>query len=518
MTLGQFMIYAKILGLSGGGGGGGGDASQINYTAAGTGNVQRTVADALNDMRRATSAGALLTEDDTTRLQLVFDQIVGSPGGGMFVPDGHYHISASLELGDPAAEGTNITGMKITGESRGGVVIEQTADDVPIFAFHGQFMHTNVFENMTLTYTNMQTGHNAGNVFSITGDDGGSFYNSVFQNISASNFYNFMDCQVLTWWGNVYRGCWFGDYAHSVNNITGGAGEPRCLMQDLYISAQSATGPIFNHQACTCKYDNVEVNAANSGAVMITDGAGGSHLIDHFALEGAVYAANATLFDVPNSRMQARYIYLQTLTIEDGVTLTAFNTQGGISMIDCDQLDVGFGDDNAGTFLVLNSAGPLQNRFGNIVAPFGANCQLTDTGGSESANFVRVEYWNEQSRMAILDRTVLAVSLTHDSEYIQYLGTSLTSGPGAGAPMVITMPPDDNGTTTQLFTGRRFKFVKTVGEDLPDTTLQVFASDGATQLANLGGSQSVEFVWAREGSTNGGIGGSNWVKVTQVGW
>lgn len=518
MTLGQFMIYAKILGLSGGGGGGGGDASAVNYTAAGEGSVQRTVADALNDMRRATSAGALLTGNDNASLQAIFDQIVGSPGGGLFVPDGHYHITVPMQMGDPEATGTNITGMVITGESRGGVIIEQETDNVPIFAFHGEFMHTNSFKNLTLTYTNMQTGHAAGNVFSVSGDDDGSFYNSVWSNITASNFYNFMDCPDLTWWGNVYRDCWFGDYAHSVNNIQGGAGEPRCLMQNLYISAQSATGPIFNHQACTCKYDNVEVNAANSGAVMITDGAGGSHIIDHFALEGAVYAANATLFDIPNTRMQARYIYLQTLTIEDGVTLTAFNTQGGISMIDCDQLDVGFGDDNAGTFIVLNSAGPLINRFGNINAAFSDTVMLTDTGGSESANFVQVLNWADPNRVDFLDRADYAgFTLAYDAAPLQILGTSLTSGPGAGASMAVMMPPDTNGDT-QLFTGRRFKFVKVVGEDSPDTQLNIFTNDGVTQLAGMQGGNAVEFMWARDGSANGGVAGSNWIKVLGVGW
>jgi hypothetical protein len=473
MTLGQFKIYAVICGLFGGGGNG---PTRQNIAAAPTG------------------------VDDTVALQAIVNQIIGNPGKGLFIPDGHYKISDSIKLG--LLDTDVITGVRIHGESRGGVVIEQMTNGKPIFQTHAQFFHSARFESMSLTYTNPQAAASGANVFQIDGPANGSFYNSTFQDITADKFDYFCNAPVVTWWGNAFRNLWLGNFASGVTNVQAGAGEPRCTFEDLYITGERATQPLFTNKSMTAIYNNIEVNNCVNGVKMLFDNAGGVHIIEHWALEGATFAAAATqqLFDVQNSRLLARYIYMTSLTLGAGATVYGFHAESGVSTAVIDMLALSF-TANAGQFYVFNAQGPLPSRLGDV-SGLSATATLGDAAGSACLNFVSVDRWNNPANIAFM--TDADQTLAYDAPATQVQSTPLTAN------RVKTLPQGTLAAGTLIHTGRRFKFSKLGAENF---SLTVKDSTGATVATLTGAARgSVEVAWERSGATGNG----SWVLLSQT--
>jgi len=465
MNLGQFAVFAKILGL---------------------GKAVSTVAGGPNGV------------DDTASLQAIINTIVGNPGKGLKIPDGRYKISAPLNIG--VDNSSIVTGIKIEGSSRGGVIIEQMTNNVPIFNVTGQFVHSCHFKTMTLLYTNQQSTDNGGNCFKVNGPGGGSFYNSTFEDITATKFYYFMDCPTVTWWGNIYNDMWFGAFSGGINRISAVAGEPRCTFRNLYITGELATNTLFRHTAMTALYDNIEINNCVNGVPILADVSGGTHVISHLALEGATYATGTTqLFEVSNSRLIADYIYLTALVLNAGAVVYAFHPQGGKSIAHIKVLELAFSSNN-GQFYCFNSQGPIPSMLGEVTGlnPAGGST-LCDIGGSVAANFMYVQRWNEMSRIAY--KGDADASLLYDDPATQVLDIPTT------AIRTVTLPQATAVASTAMFSGRRFKFVRTAAStggfawNINDSS--------AVQQATLAAGQSVEFVWQRSGA------GTNfkWVKV-----
>jgi hypothetical protein len=465
MTLGQFKIYAAICGLFGGGGG--------NPT-------------------RQSIMSAPSGVDDTVALQAIVNAIIGNPGKGLYIPDGHYKISDSIKLG--TLDTDVITGVRIHGESRGGVIIEQKTNGKPIFQTHAQFFHSAHFETMSLTYTNAQAAGSGANVFQCDGPAGGSFYNSTFKDITADKFDYFCNAPTVTWWGNAFRDLWLGNFASGLTNVQAAAGEPRCTFENLYITGERATQPLFTNKSMTAWYNNIEVNNVVNGVKMLFDNAGGNHVIGHWALEGASFAAAATqqLFDVQNSRLLAQYIYLTSLTLGAGATVYAFHAETGTSTAQIEQLDISFAA-NAGQFYVFNAQGPLPCRLGDVKG-LSATCSLGDSGGSACLNFVSVDRWNNPANVAFLADA--DATLTYDAPMTQVLDIAIT------AIRTVKLPQGTSAASTLNFTGRRFRFIKTT----TSANNLIIADSAGTAICTIpGGAKGcVELFWKRSG------GAANW--------
>lgn len=472
----------------------------LGITAIGSGATPRTLQDRGRDLYTVKDFGAAGdgVTDDTAAIQAAINAAIANKRGLLF-PDGTYKITAALTIG---VDNTSVvTGIRFMGQSRGGTIISQATANVPIFKLTGQYMHTMVWATMTLTYAAMQTGNTSARVFDINGLGSSSLYNCVFQDISASNFYWFMYCPTVLWWGNTYRDMWLGDFAGGVNYITGGGGEPNCRFERLYISCQSAIEILFKHNAMAAQYDNIEVNGANSGAAMLQDLAGGYHVIGHWALEGANYTVNTTLFNVTNSILLAKFIYTETISASAGVVVQAFSCGGSRSYINVEFYSVkGIGTLN-GTLVAAQCPGPLPIRFKQCLMPWAANVQLLDVVGTTSADYVIVEDWNDPARVAINGDA--SVVLTMDAPLNQIFDTPLT------AARTVTLPQGTAAATTVMFTGRRFRFTKTntsaFALTIQDSSNNVIATIAAATRG------IVELVWHRDG----GAAGWSWIITDQ---
>jgi hypothetical protein len=469
------------------------------------GTVPRTLAATLADYTVSVkffgAKGDGLT-DDSAALQAAFAYAVDKKVG-LYFPNGTYLVKKTIQIGtDPNGA---LTGLTVTGQSRLGTIIKQAKNNTPIFSFVGKYIHTIQWRTMSFTYAAMQTGQKSAAVF--TADGGDSFYMSTFEDITAGNFYFFFDAPTMLFWGNCYRNMWMGDYAGGVNRITGGAGEPNCRFEHIYVTCASGVEPVFNHQAMAAQYDNIEVNEAFSGATMIYDVAGGTHVIGHFALEGAHYDKNATLFDVQNSVLLGDFIYTESISSAAGVDVYVFHAEGERSFVDVKFFSVkGIGNSIKGAMLgTLNASlaiGPLPIRFKECRMPFAANVRLTNVPATGAADFTVVENWNDRDRSVVLDDADLVLS--HDSAYNQIFGKAQV------APRVVMLPQGTANDTTQLFSGRGFRIVKSVAAG----QVTVKDSNGNVVATLLNGSrQSVEVIWSR-----GGGNGFSWFLVDQRGF
>lgn len=437
--------------------------------------------------------------DDTAALQAAIDACIGTGSlkpKALYIPAGNYLITDSLTI--LTGNTGFVTGWHVFGDSRYTTTITQNTDNTPIFLCAPNLMHSCLFEHMTLMFTNMQTGNTSGNVFMFTGSGANDIYNSKWYNISAQNFYHFMDCADVLFWGNEYSFCWFGDFAHGVNNIQGSAGEPRCLFTNLYISCASATGILFNHKAVSAYMNCIEVNGANSGALMYYDGAGGSLIVGHWALEVAHYTTtNVNLFDLPNGYMKAEWIYCNTLTIDSGINVFFCNNSGTTSRIDVTRLDVTF-QSNAGAFYVNRSGSsnnPNHFRYLNGVA-FNAGsagsavCQLTWVSATVAADNVIVDDWADLGRVAVTNDA--NTSLSAGSAYLQIFSKPLT------ADRTITLPEHRSNSGNNMFSGRRFKVVRehSASAAFALNIVDVTGSAIATIASSTSG--LVELTWTRD--------------------
>jgi Pectate lyase superfamily protein len=469
--------------VSGGGG---------TYTGPGTGAVARTVVSKLGDIVSVKDFGAVGdgATDDTTAIQNALNyctSINTLAPFSLYFPAGNYKITAALVL--CSGNTATITGWRITGAGRFATTITQFTNNTPIFSCAPNLMHSTLFEHMQLNFNTLQTTANTlGNTFNVTGTGANDWYNSAWFDIGASNQNIFMNSPSVLWWGNSYEFCWFGNCATGVNYITGGTGEPRCTFTNLYITPGTGVGPLFTHSALYAEYHNIEVNGANGGATMLYDGAGGSHIVGNWLLEVATYAANATLWNIPNGVFKAENIYTNALTINSGVTVNAFNTSGTASKFEVRKYLCLFSS-NAGNFYLSGAGGPLTNSFGYLNGiTFNANCQLTNVTASTCADFVRVDEWNDPARFQFNGDA--NVTLNYDSPMTQILDIAITAN------RTWTLPDGRQNGSNNLFSGRKFNLIRSTSSsfavainDIAGTTLATF---------NAGSRYNIELMWHRD--------------------
>lgn len=485
-----------------------GMGSGIQFTGQGTSNTRSfnaKLADVVSVMDYGATGNG--STDDTAAIQAAITFCIGSQTAGtdtpymLYFPAGTYKITAALNI--TTGNTATLTGFCMSGAGKYATTIIQYTNNTPIFSMAPSAMHSCLFENMQLTYNTMQTSNTSGNVFNITGTIADDVYNCKWYNIRSNNFYYFMNCPTVLWWGNCYEFCWFGDMYQGVNNIQGATGEPRNTFINLYIGCASCVGVLFNHFACYCSFYNIEINGANSGATMIADSAGGGYIIGHWAIEVATYASgNPILFNIPNGYLKAEYIYTNTLTISTGVTLTAFGVNNNvISRVDVGYLTVTFAS-NSGNYYIISTPGPSISHFHYLDnVPFSSTCSLTNIVGSTSAASVVVDDWNDYSRVQMNGTS--NVTLAYNSAVNQVFDVALTGA------TTITMPDDTQVATCNLFNGRRFRIIKT---NTSAQTLTILNHAGSTIATISSGNRAViEIMW----NCTGGSAQYTWKIVDQ---
>jgi hypothetical protein len=422
---------------------------------------------------------------NTTGIANAIKWLRGGDDRALLFPDARYKLAGGIVVGETAAD--VISGLRLYGQSRGGTVFEQTTDGAPIWQLNGATIHSCLFEHFTFTYTNMQSVA-AASVFSHVGSAGAAMHNCTFRDIAASNFYHFTYAPNAALWGNAFEDLYLGDFKGSVNKISGAAGKPNNKLDRIYINAPSATLPVFDHQGVTAQYDNIEVANASAGATMLADAGGGYHVIGHWALDAGYYAADATLFDVTNGTLLADFIYTEQLKVASTKTLKLYACGGANSFIDVryhaiKALDAA----NAGTVIAVANAGPRKARFRDINLPWSASVLLADAS-TTAADFVTVDAWNDESNVAF--NGDVAVTLSHDSPMTQVFNTALTAARDC------TLPDGRNLKGTQIFSGRRFRVVRSNAGGAFALTLK--DKQGAT-VASIPASTAgqIEAVWQR---------------------
>jgi hypothetical protein len=423
--------------------------------------------------------------DNTAAIQAAFNYAIVSGIKAVYIPQ-VYKITGTITLGTSTA--VDLTGLAVSGDSIGGSGITQMTDNIPMFLYTGRYIHTNRWHDLFLKFNTMQTGNASAAIFRINGISSGSFYNCTFSNMMVNNFYYFMDAPTILWWGNTYSDIWFANFAYGINRVTGAAGEPNCRFEKLYISCENAVGVLFTHNAMMARYDSIEVNGALSGALMLYDGGGGTHIISAWRIEVGTYSANATLFNVPNSKIIGDYSEISTLTIPVGVNVTCYATNGPGGLIDLRVHNVPGVAAVLGTLDVLLVGAPARGEVGRIVgAALTANYRLTNITATVAANNVAVTEWNNNSRIAMISDT--DVTLTYDAPVHQIYNDELTANRS------ITMAEDRIIAGNQLFSGRRHRISK------PNTsafTVIVKSAAGSTLATLPSGSKGfVEMVWQR---------------------
>ena len=475
--------------ISGGGGA---------YSASWTGAISRTVVNRLADEISVKDFGVVGdgTNDDTSAIQVAITYCITSQTTGtlkakcLYFPEGTYKITSALKIG--TGNTATITGLRIRGACRFGTTINQATINTPIFKISPNLIHSCHFEHMALHNSAMATTVN-GSTFFVSGSTGTDLYNSVWSDLNADNFYWFLHAPACLVWGISFRDCWLGDGAAGITNIQGAAGEPRNSFQNLYIGAQSMAGPLFNHNACYCKFDNVEVNSSHNNASMMFDQGGGVYIIDHFALEDATFNGGSTtrLFDILNGGLEARFIYTTDLSISAGCTVyLTRNNNNPAFRTKIDQPYVAFATNNGSYFLADTFTGNNFVQFSNLVAvPFGSACELTDVVNSQACDAVMVSDWNN---MAISQFNANAdVTLSAGSPMTQVYDLPLTANRS------LNLPEDRQQSNNQMFTGRRFRVSRT-HNSTGNFTLTIKNAAGGT-VATIASSTSafVEVMWAR---------------------
>lgn len=484
-----------------------------NYSASFTGAISRTVINKLSEEISVKDFGAVGdgSNDDTSAIQVAITYCIGSQTVGtlkaksLYFPEGTYKISSALKIG--TGNTATVTGLRIRGACRFGTTIVQASNNVAIFKISPNLIHSCVFEHMALHHSAMQTVA-AGATFFVSGSTGTDLYNSVWSNINADNFDVFFNAPSCLVWGLAFRDCWLGDGNTGITNIQGAAGEPRNIFQNIYIGAQSMAGPLFNHNACYCKFDNVEVNSSHNNASMMFDQGGGVYIIDHFALEDATFNGGGTtrLFDILNGGLEARFVYTTALSISAGSTvyLTRNNSNPGFRT-KIDQPYVAFSTNNGAYYLADTFTGNNAVEFSNLVAvPFGSACAVTDMVGSQACDAVIVTDWNNESRAQFNPNA--DVTLSAGSPTTQVYDLPLTVNRS------LNLPEDRQQSNNQLFTGRRFRISRT-HRSTGAFSLTIKNAAGSA-VATIAGSTAayVEVMWAR---TNNVTNTFSWTVLDQ---
>ena len=400
--------------------------------------------------------------DVTAKAQNALDALVAGEIAAVKAPEGGYKLSAALTT--PA--GTHF-GWRFFGDSNGKTVFRQDTNNIPIFQFTVNVMHSMTFEHLNLKHLNDQTAFNAAAAFQLL-DGGGtrSFYRSFLRNLRFDNSFSAIDSYPALWWGYEVTGFWAeikGRVARMVGSPV--AGQPDNIFQG-YVKGGGNTVYLFEGAGATCNY-HIECNG--TGPLQLKEISGGLARIEHWAAEKCIAADNAgdiTMFDMDNSRLLVPG-HLHIGRFQNGLNNTVYLVDclgaGGVTDIDYAivsfenaALVSGIANQAAGSrFIIFRNGGSadmggrsvLHHEFidfsaGGVATP---SCELFHNTVSGSPEFANVADWCDPRRFVRMG----------DANY-----TMSFKGPGviiAGVPLTaarkIIMPYDGTGGGMNMWSG-----------------------------------------------------------------
>jgi hypothetical protein len=269
-------------------------------------------------------------------------------------------------------------------------------------------------------------------------------------------------------------------------------------------------GPVFHHNAVACQFDNVELNQAHRGPVLIFDQGGGEYVIGTFGLEQGTYAATTTLVDVTNGSLQARFFYLTVTVNADISVFEVGNSRRSFVKIEHAHLDPRFG--RVGTFRLVRSRavnlGPDDPHRGFVeIGSFFDETRLDrrfslfDPNDHAAAALITIRTWSDPSRVMF--------GADCDLMLRAYSPATIVFAAAASADRSVMLPEDGN-----TFTGRSFEISK--ARHTTSARLWIRTHDGcplASIPAGRNGRVRVLYDHSRRG-----VDGQGWLVVGRETW
>lgn len=221
-------------------------ASTVGWMLGRGGAVTRSVADKLGDRISVRDFGARGDgkADDTAAIQRAVTAMAALPEGGhVYFPEGVYRITGAI--GIPFA-----TGWKITGASRGAVVIRQDTDNTPIFRLSGDLSHSWVIEEITLDWARQQPAPHTqavGILFSATAATACGFYNFQLRRLTFNKGFRGIDIDAQkrapVWGCKIVDVIGGGQMSGATVRLipSPAIGQPNIMLENMHIDA---TGPV----------------------------------------------------------------------------------------------------------------------------------------------------------------------------------------------------------------------------------------------------------------------------------
>lgn len=395
------------------------------------------------DRVHASWFGAGGSGDRTRALQAAFDYVVRDS----------LNISEELVIGDIETDTihlrttTDIVRLRLSVE---GIWANRSADGphISLGPEHRTNWGWHIRGRGMITWTtegDSRTGRNR--CFLYVADTGRNYglYNSRIEGLSFTRGHYFVRADGDLWGIEFENLPLIRPTGGFVSTTAQGGALPRIVYKGVYLWLSEAAGPVFDHHGgVNATYVGVELNLLNHSPVIISDVAGGDHVIVMMAVETGHYAVpGRRMFEMLNSRLLIQYLYLHALRITAPTTI--FITQGEGYVRGTVSLSAQIGGSGAlfvagGGEIVLDEikVRTAGTQFGGDSPPFLA---LTDMVATDAAESVFVRQWAENRhprRLGDADHR-----LRHDDPTEIALAEPLTQD------RTISLPP-----VTNLWSGR----------------------------------------------------------------
>lgn len=461
----------------------------LRYPAGrlGPGSVARSVEDVLNDTRSVKNFGAVGdgTTDDTAALQAALDYLGTADGLSVFIPDGIYKITSSLNLPNRKFWTIATTGYPS---------IVQYTDNTPIFISpsSGGALAYFRFGPMQLKFNASQSASNTNAIGIKVGSLG--FYNSVFDRLGFFNCYRgISSASGLVWgctWGELF---YDASCTGSMLALLGTAGQPTNLINRGFSRGDNLTEALMQLVTARLQINAFEANQHYLGPSFIKISAGSYLSAGLLVFEEGTFGEDGNLFDVSASRFSVEIIEVQNFTVNASTgnqSAAIFKDSGGSgSRIRWGQLNITGTTITAGVPVFIRASSGLTSA--EYVAGSldwdNDGWRVSDSTTTGGRNRLRVLGWE------LDDYQVGASTTTLDGN-----SPKLWRWTGAiGSTVTMTLP------SKRLLSNQRFTFIveaSTTGAG----SVVIKNADGSTTLATLStGTRTVAEFRHNTSATNG---------------
>ncbi len=445
--------------------------------------------------------------DSTTAIQNAVTTAVVN-GERLSIPPGTYKISAAISV--PFG-----TGWTISGNSRGGTIINQTAANTAIFQLAalsgGVGGHSFAFTDMTLQWASAPTLSQTHSIGISFDNSSSTFYDFQIQRLTCNNGYECVGIDSATnttVWGLSIRDIVVGNTACSAIDFSeGGTGQPNISIDGAYITASSMSNTcavvnVANNDSGW--FNHIEVNAVPNGNTVLY--ASGQFAIGTIKIEQGTYTNGQYIYRFINAHVTANNLLAEDLTISAGgseVYGLDINGGGGGTTATIGNYNLTFATGITGDFYLVNSgtAPTFTVRFLN--QPNGligqTNAFLTQVPASASADGVSVDDWQQKRLTADIGDASTTYAIGNPNMILY--NTPLTA-----ARTVEFTDPSNSITDTNLYNGAEVCVVRTAAATGASViTVEQFQA-GAIGTTIAAG-QSECFMWKRSVT--------NWVEVSK---